>query len=180
MIVLRQAIMRKDWPAVLARLTTHAGEVAIAGARGYLPLHWAASNEYRAPLEMMQALLDAHPAAVSTPNVRGALPLHWAVYKEALVDVVKLLLRAYPEAAYVATTYGDLPLHDATITPTTASLEVVVALLAAYPEAALVRENDGRLPDLSRYPPHAIRAALAAASAARRAPALLAWHRLRA
>ena len=43
-----------------------------------------------------------------------------------------------------------------------------------------MRTNDGALPNLSRYPAHNIRAALAAASSARRAPALLAWHRLRA
>ena len=74
---------------------------------------------------------------------------------------------------------GDLPLHRATLYSTPASLDVVAALLAVYPEAALVRNNDGRLPDLSRYPAHSIRAALAAASAARRAPALFAYVRLR-
>ena len=75
---------------------------------------------------------------------------------------------------------GQLSFHYATLYGIHASLDVVVALLAAYPEAALVRTINGDLPDLSRYPPHDIRAALAAASAARRAPALLAWHRLRA
>ena len=44
----------------------------------------------------------------------------------------------------------------------------------------LSRNNDGHLPNLSRYPAPDIRAALAAASSARRAPALLAWHCLRA
>ena len=179
MTVLRGAIVHDDWPAVLARLTTHAGEAAIADAYGELPLHAAAFCS--APLEVMRALLDAHPAAVSTPNVHGALPLHYTVFMEARIDVVELLLRAYPEAAYVANNNGWLPLHWATLHHPPASLDVVVALLAAYPEAALVRTNTGRLPDLSRrYPAHDIRAALAAASSARRAPALHAWHKLRA
>ena len=122
----------------------------------------------------------AHPAAVSMANVYGVLPLHGAAYNGQHADVVELLLRAYPEAAYVADTYGYLPLHFTALYGVHASLEVVVALLAAYPEAALVRANDGTLPNLSHYPPHDIRAALAAASSARRAPALLSWHRLRA
>ena len=184
MTVLHDAIERYDWPAVLARLATHAGEAAIADhhdADGALPLHLAALHG--APLEVMQALLDAHPAAASTRDENGDLPLHWAAFHEGCADVVELLLRAYPEAAYLTSIYGCLPLHDATLEELEgypAPLEVVVALLAAYPEAALVRTNNGRLPNLSRYSAPDIRAALAAASSARRAPALLAWHRLRA
>ena len=181
MAVLHDAIDRKDWPAVLARLATHAGEAAIAvTVGGWLPLYRAAFNF--APLEVMQALLGAHPAAVSTPSAGGTLPLHHAAFRGEHADVVELLLRAYPEAAYSTNINGNLPLNYATLTSPPASLEIVVALLAAYPEAALVRTNYGDRPDLSlsRYPAHRIRAALAAASSARRTPALLAWHRLRA
>ena len=148
----------------------------IADADGSTPLHWAACRG--APLDVMQALLHAHPAAASTPNVYGALPLQYAAYGAPL-DVVELLLRAYPEAAYMASNYGYLPLHCATLYGVHAPLNVVVALLAVYPEAALVRNNNDDLPDLLSYPAHSIRAALAAASSARRAPALLAWARLR-
>jgi citrate lyase beta subunit len=111
---------------VMMPKVAHAEEAAIADTFGWLPLHEAAY--YRAPLEVMQALLDAHPVAVSTPTARGYLPLHCA-NEDAHVDAFKLLLRVFPEAAYAAYIYGSLPLYYATLYGS-ASLEVVVALEA--------------------------------------------------
>ena len=72
MTALYDAISRQDWPAALARLATHAGEAAIAGRYGWLPLHAAAA--YRAPLEMMQALLQALVRELDCSVLRHSAP----------------------------------------------------------------------------------------------------------
>jgi ankyrin repeat protein len=67
----------------------------IKNDRGNLPLHSAAS--FRAPVEVIEALLDVYPEAASATNNYGNLALHFTAWKKGPLDSEKLLLQLYPE-----------------------------------------------------------------------------------
>jgi hypothetical protein len=117
-------------------------EAQVKNDRGNLPLHSAAS--FRAPIEVIEALLEAFPEAASATNNYGNLALHFTAWKKGPVDCEKLLLQVYPEGAARKNNHGNLPLHYAA--HYNAPLEVVEALYHAYPEGAHQKNNDNNTP----------------------------------
>lgn len=117
-------------------------EAQVKNDRGNLPLHSAAS--FRAPLEVIESLLEAYPEAASISNNYGNLALHFCAWKKGPVDCERLLLKVYPEGAAQKNNHGNLPLHYAA--HYNAPLEVVEALYKAYPEGALQKNNDNNTP----------------------------------
>lgn len=136
--------LAKGWKAAIARLrdpaTAH--EARKKNDRGNLPLHSAAS--FRAPLEVVDALLEVYPDAASLTNNYGNLALHFTAWKKGPLDCERLLLRIFPEGAAQRNNHGNLPLHYAA--HYNAPLEVVEALYDAYPEAAHQQNNDANTP----------------------------------
>lgn len=64
-----------------------------------LPIHAALLN--RAPLNVVDKLIELYPNGASCADSQGNLPLHLAFQKEASSDVITYLLDAYPEAVLV-------------------------------------------------------------------------------
>ena len=136
--------LAKGWKAALSWCsdprTRH--ESRRKNDRGNLPLHSAAS--FRAPVEVIEGLLEAYPEAASMTNNYGNLALHFTAWKKGPLDCMKLLLQVFPEGAAQKNNHGNLPLHYAA--HYNAPIEVVEALYHAYPEAARQKNNDSNTP----------------------------------
>ncbi len=136
--------LAKGWKAALSYCsdprTRH--EARVKNDRGNLPLHSAAS--FRAPVEVIEGLLEAYPEAASMTNNYGNLALHFTAWKKGPFDCMKLLLQVFPEGAAQKNNHGNLPLHYAA--HYNAPIEVVEALYHAYPEAAHHKNNDSNTP----------------------------------
>ena len=136
--------LAKGWKAALSwssdPATRH--EARRKNDRGNLPLHSAAS--FRAPVEVIEGLLEAYPEAASMTNNYGNLALHFTAWKKGPLDCMKLLLQIFPEGAAQKNNHGNLPLHYAA--HYNAPIEVVEALYHAYPEAARQKNNDSNTP----------------------------------
>ena len=136
--------LAKGWKAALSHCsdprTRH--EARLKNDRGNLPLHSAAS--FRAPVEVIEALLEAYPEAASMTNNYGNLALHFTAWKKGPLDCMKLLLQVFPEGAAQKNNHGNLPLHYAA--HYNAPIEVVEALYHAYPDAAHHKNNDSNTP----------------------------------
>jgi len=136
--------LAKGWKAAISWATDEKtkGEARKKNDRGNLPLHSAAS--FRAPVEVIEALLEAYPEAASMTNNYGNLALHFTAWKKGPLDCMKLLLQIFPEGAAQKNNHGNLPLHYAA--HYNAPIEVVEALYHAYPEAARQKNNDSNTP----------------------------------
>ena len=136
--------LAKGWKAALSCCsdpgTRH--EARRKNDRGNLPLHTAAS--FRAPVEVIEGLLEAYPEAASMTNNYGNLALHFTAWKKGPLDCMRLLLQVFPEGAAQRNNHGNLPLHYAA--HYNAPIEVVEALYHAYPEAAHQKNNDSNTP----------------------------------
>ena len=136
--------LAKGWKAALSHSsdprTRH--EARRKNDRGNLPLHSAAS--FRAPVEVIEGLLESYPEAASMTNNYGNLALHFTAWKKGPLDCMKLLLQVFPEGAAQKNNHGNLPLHYAA--HYNAPVEVVEALYRAYPEAARQKNNDANTP----------------------------------
>ena len=136
--------LAKGWKAALGwcsdSRTRH--ESRRKNDRGNLPLHSAAS--FRAPVEVIEGLLEGYPEAASVTNNYGNLALHFTAWKKGPLDCMKLLLQVFPEGAAQRNNHGNLPLHYAA--HYNAPIEVVEALYHAYPEAARQKNNDSNTP----------------------------------
>jgi len=136
--------LAKGWKAALSwscdPRTRH--EARRKNDRGNLPLHSAAS--FRAPVEVIEGLLESYPEAASVTNNYGNLPLHFTAWKKGPLDCMKLLLQVFPEGAAQRNNHGNLPLHYAA--HYNAPVEVVESLYHAYPDAARQKNNDSNTP----------------------------------
>lgn len=104
-----------------------------------LPLH--ATCVFRAPLSLIEALIEANPAAPGLIDDQGMLPLHLACRNGASRGVVMTLLNAYPKSIHMKDKKGRTPLH---LVENSASenKDKVVDAMAAF-RASL---DDGSLP----------------------------------
>ena len=122
------------------------------GAR-YLPIHYCC--KYKAPLQVMRAMVEAYPEGLSAASQEfDMLPLHLACQHGCSPAIMDLLLEHYPYAASTMDAHGLLPLHLACTEGT--SVPVVQALLRANPHAAGVPDRRGMTPlvyaEASNYP----------------------------
>ena len=94
------------------------------------PLHLVCV--YRAPVEVVQKLVDANPSAITARNDSGWTPLHLIVLHGSDPEVAILLIqRGGVEACSVETPFSGSPLHLACFHGT--SKDVLRAIVAANP-----------------------------------------------
>jgi ankyrin repeat protein len=79
---------------------------------GWTPLHWACHT--RAPIAVVQILLDLGPEAASMTNISGNAPLHVLCQDDRTCPkVMRMLINSYPEALTKKDSDGHTPLHFA-------------------------------------------------------------------
>ena len=77
---------------------------------GFLPLHLALYE--RAPLQLLELLIDAYPAALKEYCPKNMLPLHIAARDHTILMVImETIVRCYPPAVRVPDIIGDLPVQ---------------------------------------------------------------------
>jgi ankyrin repeat protein len=102
-------IENKDWDAALHRVSMAPEEAKTWVSRRendsdktrwrLLPLH--AVCIFRAPLALMEAIIDAYPEGPQMKDDQGMLPIHLACRNGASKGVVLTLLRGFPESLYI-------------------------------------------------------------------------------
>ena len=123
-----------DWPAIIARCTSHPHEASWLDRRCRTALHSACTK--RPPVDAIHALVNACGSQiVERPDKHGRTPLVLAIESGSPEAVVKLLLDIHPEAASKMDKFGYLPLHRACFNRTTSDA-IVRILLEYYPEGA--------------------------------------------
>jgi hypothetical protein len=99
-----------DWPAIIARCTSHPQEALWLDKRSRTALHSACTK--RPPVDAIHALVDACGSSiVGRPDKHGRTPLVLAIESGSPEAVVKLLLDIHPQAASKMDQLGYLPLH---------------------------------------------------------------------
>lgn len=113
-------IENKHWESAIERSRTTPSEVRTWISRRepddpnkirwkLLPLH--ATCVFRAPLNLIEALIAAYPAAPSMMDDQGMLPIHLACRNGASRGVVMTLLNAHPNSINVKDKKGRTPLN---------------------------------------------------------------------
>jgi len=107
--VLYRSIENKDWDAAMQRLETAPEEAKTWVSRRepgtektrwrLLPLH--AVCIFRAPLALIEMLIETYDEGPQMKDDQGMLPIHLACRNGASKGVVLTLLRAFPESLYV-------------------------------------------------------------------------------
>jgi hypothetical protein len=101
-------IASRNWKAVLSWVTFHPDEVATLVDRdGQTTLHHACL--FRAPLDVIEAMLYAAPELAKVPNDEGELVLHWAVRLALPLQVLAILLAENPASGFVKDQKGQSP-----------------------------------------------------------------------
>jgi ankyrin repeat protein len=117
-----------------------------------LPLHYACRG--RAPIEVVQYLLEIEPNAIASPGLDGMLPLHEACSSDEndgtqlpplSLPLIQCLVEKYPNALLVPSSPQLLPLHYASCTKNV-PLQVIEYLVKENPNAVEVASHQGLLP----------------------------------
>lgn len=110
-------LQKKDWDGAIARCSTDSEEARTWVSRKefdgklrwrLLPLH--AAIIFKAPENVIEALLGAYPKGAESKDDQGMLPLHLAFRNGSTEGVVNLLLVAYPQSIDVKDRKGRIPL----------------------------------------------------------------------
>jgi len=100
---------------------------------------------YRAPVGLVEVLLEALPQAVTSPDPNcGSLPIHLACAHKSSFRVIKLLLLHAPTTTKAVDMHGRLPLHYAVTAK--AHFAIIELLLEADPTSALAVDADKKTP----------------------------------
>lgn len=143
-------LLEEDWNGAIVECESRRREAKMWSTRSsfsnsasnsnFLPLHVACSR--RAPLNVVDAILQAHPRAVEmTETTFKRLPLHIACQFEAHPDIIELLLTHNPQGSLQPDNLARLPIHYACSNG--AHPEVVKLLLASNPMSAMFADGDG-------------------------------------
>jgi len=110
-------LQKKDWEGSIDRSSSHTEEARTWVSRKefdgklrwrLLPLH--AAIIFKAPENVIEALLGAYPKGAESKDDQGMLPLHLAFRNGSTEGVVNLLLVAYPQSIDVKDRKGRIPL----------------------------------------------------------------------
>jgi ankyrin repeat protein len=99
----------KDWDQVRQWVQEYPDVCKEKNIDGSLPLHRACSE--KAPLNVIELLVETWPNAVKEKDCNGCLPLHIACNNNAPLDVIQLLVETWPDAVKEKDCDGDLPLQ---------------------------------------------------------------------
>jgi len=151
-------------PSVFRLLLLHDPDVTyIHDEEGFFLLHCACFECSKAPVELVELLIDLNPHALLAPlqtdesrplydaSYDGMLPLHLTCYKGCGYNnfaqaTFQLVLSSCPEAAREVDSCGNLPLHSALQGYGIAPESVIMSLLECFPEGTKVENNDEMLP----------------------------------
>jgi len=151
---LYQAIENKDWDAALGRLEAAPIEAKTwVSRREYgsektrwrlLPLH--AVCIFRAPLALLDALIEVYPDGPKMKDDQGMLPIHLACRNGASKGVVLTLLSAFSESYSVQDRKGRVP-ADLVEISSSANKEVVLGAIKRFQ-----KDMQGKGPKLGGVP----------------------------
>ena len=112
------------------------------------PLHYACA--FKAPLPVIQLLVEKHIQAVEQRNRQGNLPLHLTLMYDAPEEVKQYLIESYEGAVQERDSKGRLPLHIAAQC-STITVVTIEKLLSIYPQAinatVMLNENNSNTDD---------------------------------
>jgi ankyrin repeat protein len=132
-----------DWNAIRSILEANPRAASfLQFPNKYNILHFACGN--KAPLSVVQLLVQQLPDAVREKTTDGELPLHVACEYKQSFEVIQLLIRKYPDALKEKNRIGYLPLHWAC--EHAQSLEVIQLLVQHHPNAIKEKDSKGWLP----------------------------------
>jgi ankyrin repeat protein len=95
---------------VLTLLGSNKFTVAVADGRGWLPIHWCASN--CVDVDISRLLVDEYLHSLAVTTTRGQLPFQLAA-RNRNVDVLRYLYHMHPDALQSIDLDGNSALHDA-------------------------------------------------------------------
>jgi Ankyrin repeats (3 copies) len=122
-------------------------------AEGLYPLHWAVAG--RAPLAVVQALLNGYPKAIRRSTREGESVLHLATQygSKETEGVVGYILQRYPQAAHQLDQYGRSPIFHAVLTQRLSVLkELVWAAPAMVATISLTSSNSPSVSEPTKVP----------------------------
>jgi hypothetical protein len=114
---LYMSIQKKQWKDTVALARSYPEEARMWVSRKekdgrmrwrLLPIH--AAIVFKAPEEVVEALLAAYPKSAQAKDDQGMLPLHLAFRNGSTEGIVNLLLVAYPQSIEVKDRKGRIPL----------------------------------------------------------------------
>lgn len=125
---------------VLSLIAANKFSVAVADGRGWLPVHWCASN--CVDVDILRLLVDEFSHSLSETTKRGQLPFQLAA-RNRNVDVLRYLYHIHPDALLAIDLDGNSALHDAAahFNPAAAG-----ALLNIKPDMGLSKNFADQLP----------------------------------
>lgn len=102
-------IASRNWKSVLSWIAFHPDEVStLVDREGHSSLHHACL--FRAPLDVIEAMIFAASELTTFGNDEGELPLHWAVRLTLSLKVLAILLEANPRSGFDMDNEGITPL----------------------------------------------------------------------
>lgn len=155
-------IASRNWKAVLGWIAFHADEVStLVDREGHTALHHACL--FRAPLDVIEAMMFAAPELATFGNDAGELALHWAVRLALSSQVLKILLQANPNSGFAKDSQGVTPLsllwdrHEDTLTDVFRVYgRDSVTSRPSWNWIMMMVEAYSKVPDIKAFPLHAI------------------------
>lgn len=155
-------IASRNWKAVLSWIAFNADEVStLVDREGHTALHHACL--FRAPSDVIEAMMFAAPELASFGNDAGELPLHWAVRLALPPQVLKILLEANPNSAFAKDSQGITPLsllwdrHEDTLSDVFRVYgRDCVTSLPSWNWIMMMVDAYSKVPDVKAFPLHAI------------------------
>ena len=130
----------KKWKDVETLLDSTPSEAFELGSPfNVLPLVTALMN--KAPLWLVDSLIDANPVAVKTKNEYGMYPIRVAIRSRCTTAVIKALIREDPDSVKCFGVSGKTCLHLSCLY--NGDVELIEELLQIWPEATEWRDRDG-------------------------------------
>jgi len=109
-----------------------------------LPLHMALLR--KAPIEVVQAIMEKNPHASHQPDSFGMMPLHLACQSGLSLDIVQFIAGKYPAACQQLDETLRTPLHLACASHAL-RFDVISFLLGEHPQAVEVKDRKGYIPE---------------------------------
>jgi ankyrin repeat protein len=142
---LTRHIKRRDWDGARLRTLTYPSDAHYRGLKGnaLTPMHLVCL--YRAPLDLIELLIDANPGALFAQDSEGWTPLHLTILYGGDEETVLLLIRRGGKtAASLQSPFAGSPLHLAC--RHSASLAILEALVQANLDMATAPNECGTTP----------------------------------
>lgn len=140
---LTRHIKRRDWDGARLRTLTYPSDAHYRKGNALTPMHLVCL--YRAPIDLIELLIDANPTALFAQDSEGWTPLHLVILYGGDEETVLLLIRRGGKtAASLQSPFAGSPLHLAC--RHMASLAILEALVQANIDMATAPNDCGTKP----------------------------------